>query len=179
MLIDSTYFIGEINIAGTNSPAVLESLNLFIGKRETEFLEKVLGYGFANDFAAGLAADPAVARWTDLKTGAEYNNECGYLKKWKGFTNAALQSPIANYIYYWYMRDLQTFTSTVGEMESKSDNAGNADSSTKMIRAYNEAVSQVKVLHDFLLNKKDEDGALVYPEFAIKETECFESMSWL
>jgi len=176
-LIDKTYFIGEINIAQLSQPAVQQSLAVFINKREPEYLEKALGYAFATEFAAGLAVEEPAQKWIDLRDGVEYINECGHTKKWKGFTNSIKQSPIANYIYYWHMRDNVTFTAGTGEKEGKADNASNATPNIKMFRAWNEMVTLTTVLHDFLLNKKDEDGNLVYEDFDIDQAECPKRLS--
>lgn len=172
MLIDKSYFFGEINIAGLGNIPVQNTLALFIGKREPEYLELVLGYAFNALFTAAMAVDPIVTRWSDLLNGAEYKNCKGFTKKWKGFKNTDKQSPIANYIFHWYDRDNVTFPTTTGEKEGKSDNAKSASSNAKMVRAWNEMIDQTALLHDFLLNKKDVSGTLIYPEFNVKEIEC-------
>ncbi len=166
-LIDKTYFIGEITIAQLSQPAVQASLALFIGKREPEYLLKALGYSFKKLYDAGAAETDG--RWYDLINGAEYTDRRGFLKKWTGLKNAELQSPIANYTYYWYQRDNVTFTAGSGEQEGKSDNATSVSSAPKMKRAFNEMVDQTWLLHDYLLHKKDDAGVLVYDEFDIKQ----------
>lgn len=175
MLIDKTYFIGEINIAQLSQPAVQAALTLFIEKREPEYLEKALGYEFYQLFTAGITAEEQ--RYEDLRDGAEYNNSDGHLKKWKGLITTDKRSPIANYIYYWHMRDNVTFTAGTGEKEGKSDNAGNASPAIKMIRAWNEMVDWTIALYDYLLYKKDEDGELIYPEFDIDQVTPIEKMN--
>ncbi len=178
MIVDNSYFIGEILIAGLATTPIQNSVNLFIGKHEPVYLQKVLGYAFNKLFSEGLAADPVDARWTDLRDGAEYTDCNGFLNEWTGFKNDEKQSPIANYIYYWYERDNVTFTATVGEQEGKTDNAKSVSGGPKMTKAWNEAVNQTKVLHDYLLNAKDDTGMLIYPEFAIEQTKCFKRISY-
>lgn len=174
MLTDKTYFIGEINIAQLSSAPVEEALNLFIAKREPEYLEKALGIDFAELFATGIAEDRFVA----LRDGATYVNADGKKKKWLGFNNELKSSPIANYIYYWYIGDAITFTAGIGEMEGKSENAKKADPNMKLYRAWNEMVALTEVMHDFLQNKKDEDGEYVYPEFDIDQVECIDRITF-
>ena len=176
-LIDKTYFIGEINIAQLSQQAVRDNLTVFIGKREPEYLEKALGYAFYQEFLAGLTAD--VQKWKDIRDGAEYTNEDGFTKKWKGLTNTDKISPIANYIYYWFSRDLVTFSTGTGEKEGKSDNAGNTSSILKQTRAYNEMVDMTLQLQDFLLNKKDDAGALVYDTFDIDQVTVMKKANFL
>ena len=169
MLIDKTYFIGEINVAGANVPgsAVLESLALFINKREPEYLELSLGYSFNELFQAGIA--DIDGRWFDLRTGTTYVDHKGITRNWKGLQQSGQLSPIANYIYYWYMSDAVTLTTTLGEMQTTSENAKVAASGFKMAKAWNEMAEQTKTMHDFLLNKVDDTGIIVYPEFSHRE----------
>jgi L-rhamnose mutarotase len=177
-LINKDYFIGEINIAQLSQTTVQSLLTVFINKREPEYLEMALGYAFAQEYAAGLAAEEPDQKWIDLRDGVEYTNKDGYTKKWKGFTNSVKQSPIANYTYYWFQRDNTTFSTGNGEKEGKSDNANNTGSMSKQARAWNEMVEQTKSLHDFLLNKKDGD-TLVYDTFDIEQVQVFEKINML
>lgn len=173
-LIDKIYFIGELNIAQLSQQAVRDNLTVVINKREPEYLEKVLGYAFYQLYKAGIIAGEQI--WKDIRDGAEYVNADGFTKKWTGFANAALQSPIANYVYYWYIRDNVSFAAGTGEKVGKSDNASNTVPNIKLFRAWNEMVRMNAVLHDFLLNKKDDDGNLVYEDFDIDQTECIKKM---
>jgi hypothetical protein len=105
-LIDSSYFVGDINIPDTGNPAVLERLDFFIAKYEAEFLEALLGYTLWQAYVAGIAVTPTPdAKWTDLRDGKEYTvSDIGF--KYTGLRNATLkQSPIAQYVYYWWMRN--------------------------------------------------------------------------
>lgn len=84
MLIDRSYFIGELNIPNTNQVSVGEVLDWFIEKYETEFLSKVLGYELYKALKAGLIAPVVDQKWTDLIEGVEYTNLAGRLTFWKG-----------------------------------------------------------------------------------------------
>jgi hypothetical protein len=59
-------------------------------------------------------------------------------------------SPIANYVYYWFMRDNHTQTAPVGEVKTTTENAVLANPFLKMARAYNEAAEAVGRLRDYL-----------------------------
>ena len=178
MIIDKTYFIGEINIPGLQSTDVQAKLNVFINKYESEYLELALGYSFAKLFAAGLAADTPPTKWTDLKDGAEYENADGITKKWKGLSNSMKNSPIANYVYYWHTRDNATYTAPMGEVKGKSENSVSTSGAIKQMRAYNAMVDMTRSLHEFLLCKKA-SSVLVYTEFKLSEATCFDKISFL
>lgn len=165
-LIDKTYFQGELNIPSLQgSSPVLNSLNLFIGVREPMYLKAALGYSFWKLFVEGIAASVPDARWTDLKNGADYTDKDGIVRRWDGFVNAAKESPIACYVYYWFTRDAATFTTSNGEVESKKENASNVQATMKQTRAYNEMVRLTAVLHQYLKDAVTEELDPMYPEF--------------
>ena len=87
MLINSIYFIGDINVPNTDSEAVVEALDFFISKYEPDLIQKALGYGFYKAFMQGITVvSPTVIeqRWIDLIYGVEYTNSYGNLSKWRG-----------------------------------------------------------------------------------------------
>lgn len=151
MLIDHTYFVGEIlipNLTGDN-PVVsgnVEEINRFIKKYEKEYLLHVLGEDLYKVFIAGMAVEPIEAKWTDLKS--------------KLIDTDIPASPIADYVYYHVMRDRFTNTSALGEVEAAVENGNYAVNSYKMARAYNEAVRYGSTLRSWL-----SDNIATYPEF--------------
>lgn len=93
MLIDYTYFFGEISIGQLSSKALIdnvthypvrEKLNWLINQYEPKYLEGVLGYSTYKALKAGLLVDPVASKWSDLLYGAEYTDIYGNLQKWKG-----------------------------------------------------------------------------------------------
>lgn len=146
-LIDHTFFVGELNIPNTHRPDVQERLLWFIKKYEPEFLNAVLGAPLYAAFQTGIAAAEPEAVWTVLKNALMHVD--GDFK----------YSPIANYVYYWYMRDQATITTGVGEAKPNVDHAAPAESAQKMVRAWNEMSAQVTSLHT-LLNQ----SASLYPD---------------
>lgn len=158
-LIDKTYFVGEINIPDTGSPAVEERLNFFIAKYEPEFLKISLGYSLYGAYVNGIAVLPTPdVIWTDLRDGKEYIvGETTY--KYRGLRDATAKlSPIANYVYYWWRRD---------DVKAKPDDAQDAQvyynqRNQSMSRAWNEMGDWVQELTHFLNN-----NTLVYPEWQI------------
>lgn len=174
-LIDKTYFEdADLLIPGLEKPTQIRKVNELIDKYEPDFLKGLLGYGFYSEFMAGLATvddndEPAIpARWTDLRDGAEYTDASGVLRKWEGFCNDQWRSPVANYVYFYFLRYNGVTTTVSGEKASSSDKSTNHSSYNKQIKAWNEMVRMNHTVIDFLLNKKA-DGELVYPEFKLEE----------
>lgn len=255
MLIDQTYFIAEINIAGTTRPEVIDTLNALVGKYEPMFLRDVLGIELSALFVAGLTSDPIDQRYVDIRDGKVFQigsmtyrwrgliedtnfisvsgatsptgiefvvggtgpndpapgsvsyvntsldgsdyivNQRGVgIRSWAdeiqllpggGFTllngetfvdqdrwflngaktlsEAAItkRSIIADFIYYWYVRDVTTFQTPVGETSALTQNSVVANPDIKMSRAWNEMVEGVMELVFFLRSNYQ-----VYPEFA-------------
>ena len=119
-IVQTSDFKGKIKIANTAQADVAADLNIFITDYEKEFLTLLLGTGLYADFIAGLAILPVDAKWTTLKE--------------------TIGTAIANYIYWFYMRDNNTQTVAMGETKGKSANAGSALPDEKIIRAWNEMV---------------------------------------
>lgn len=102
--IDSTYFVGEINIPDA---ALDSSLTQAISQYEREILISLLGY----KLYAFLIADctnnvPATQKYLDLVNGVEFTqnyNGVDILLKWNGLKNTDLQSLIAYYVFYKYV----------------------------------------------------------------------------
>lgn len=173
MLIDRSYFVGDINIPNTSNAAVGSLLDWFILKYETEFLDKVLGYELHKAFKTGLQEVSIPQKWIDLRDGVEYTNVQGKPRFWHGLLAAVSgdvsfdNSPIANYVYYWYMRNSHTQTSAMGEKKSKTENADNHSPANKMARAWNEMAECVRELVDYMnANKTD------YPEWEEQDQWC-------
>lgn len=160
-LIDKTYFVGERNIPNTDQTAVEQRLNHFIAKYEAELLRLLLGYELYKDFTAGLLADPILGKWISLRDGDEYTVD-GILYKWDGLRNAATkQSMIADYVYYWWMRDKASITTGVGETAPQAENSTMVSPADKMCYAWNEMVAGAGALYHFL-----ENHPVDYPSWA-------------
>lgn len=254
MLIDRSYFIGEINIPNTTTTAVGGLLDWFIEKYEEKFLKEVLGYDLYKAFKAGLQEIPVQQKWTDLIEGVEYTDLNSNTRFWKGLvsqppsvlnaldalntisvtvgdggpydpvvgqssvtipaalvgkdfiieqrgvgqlradeysivgntltlttgvfgnsdtyfyksatlainttTGTSKQSPIANYVYYWYIRNNHSQTAAMGEVKSQNENAASYSPALKMTRAWNEMSEWVSELRDYLDSKKSD-----YPDW--------------
>ena len=70
------------------------------------------------------------------------------------------QSLIANYVYYWYMREAASSTTGIGEALPVAENTQNANPAYKMQRAWMQLMDWVQELLEFMNQKRDD-----YPEF--------------
>lgn len=172
-LIDKTYFEdADLLVPGLEKETQENKLNELITKYEPEYLQDILGYSFYKTFKTAVEAGEAglAQRWKDLRDGADYTDAGGVLRKWEGFANAeTMRSPIANYVYYRWLRYNVPTTTVSGEKTSKAPKSVSNSSVGKQTAAWNEMVRMNRVLFDFLLNKKDDNGDLVYPEFKTEE----------
>ena len=125
-LIDATYFGGEINIGQVETPPVSQNLTWFIQKYEKDYLTLLLGETLYTDFIAGLLVDPIDAKWLALRNAILFTNP--------------KESPIANYIYYWYTRSITTATVGIGQVKPAAENGTIVSFVTKQVRAWNEMV---------------------------------------
>jgi len=110
--IDSTYFVGEINIpnAATDTLTVA-GLTQAIGQYEKEILISLLGYKLYSLLIADCTNNiPASQIYLDLVNGVEFDHVYRgdtITLKWEGLKNTQLQSLIAYYVFYKYVeRDI-------------------------------------------------------------------------
>lgn len=96
----------------------------------------------------------------DLIRGKEYTDENDKLQKWPGFLTTG-KNPIACYVYYQFMRENATHTTTNGEAVSKKENMADASPAHKMVAAWNNMVELNQKLHAFLYANRED-----YPAYA-------------
>lgn len=149
-IIDYTYFVGDINLPQGGSSDGQAYIDRFITIYETEFLQMVLGYDLWKAFTDGLAAGSPDQKWIDLRDGKQFADLSLQNKKWIGFKNTNLVSPIANYVYCKIMEDMQTHTTSIGEAQNAAENAVIVSASHKIVNAWNRMVEMNLVLKDFL-----------------------------
>lgn len=261
MLIDRTYFVGELNIPNTSKSEISSLLDWFIEKYETKFLRDVLGLDLYNALKAGLQESTVDQKWTDLIQGVEYTDLNQKTRLWRGFitqppsvlnsldalntievtvggggpydpvtgqsstvipatlvgksfiieqrgvgqlkssefsiagniltlssglfavndtyfyksatlaintsTGTSKESPIAMYVYYWYIRNNHSQTASTGEVKSQTENAVQHNPALKMTRAWNEMSAWVCELKDYL-----DANETLYPEWEEQDVWC-------
>lgn len=157
-LINNSYFYGDLLIPQKSSAAVTANLNWFINQYEEKYLTEILGYELYRDFKAGIEAATPDQQWIDLRDGKEFTDRNGTLTKWKGLCFGTY-SPIANYVYYWYMRDSNTTTAGSGEVSANVSEP--VSPAFKMIRAWNQMVQWNCELINFL-----DSNSVAYPQYS-------------
>lgn len=162
MLITKDYFIAELNIP-TNNVNVEPALNAFIAKYEKRFLVGLLGgldyyTGFNTDVAATV---PAAIALKDLLVDAD--------------TKVSI---IANYTYYWWMRNEHTQNVGLGVVKTDAENAVPVSPNGKLIKAMDEArVMYLDIIDHLKLNypidKWSESGSLKFFRREINNINSF------
>lgn len=169
-LIDSTYFVGDLNIPNTDKDYVLERLQYFIEKMERQLLQDILGYELYKPLVAAFdqAEDDSSytyeTRLGNILNGTEYTGQDSRLHKWKGLvyvTESEVKgSLIANYVYWHWLKDQTTQTTGLGESATQAQNSTLTSPTIKMVKVWNEFAYQVQELFYFL-----QSNQLSYPEW--------------
>ena len=116
-MIDSTYFINEINLPSQN----LENIQSWIDKFEKRILIKSLGYQLYTEFIAGLAEVAPAQIWLDLRDGKVFEID-GVQHKWNGLLNEDKESLLSYYVYSEYISSLIKTIGTAGVYRILSEN---------------------------------------------------------
>lgn len=136
-LIDKTYFVGDIMLPDKKLTGDLANIDVYIAKYEPEILLKMLGYDLYKPLQAQIdSGSPYDAPWADFIEGAEYTVG-DYTVKWNGLVNTQKDSLIAYYIYFFYMKDLVSSTTGVGEVLNNAENSDRMSPANKQANAWN------------------------------------------
>lgn len=136
-LIDESYFWGELELGNlfknTNGNLLSEAgnnasneLQMFITKYQKKYLTEMFGKTLANNLPTELIA---LIRDEDAKT-----------------------SPIANYVYYFAMRNKASVTSPAGEIKNTIVNTALSSAVEKVKNAWNEMMQFNNKLHQELFD---------------------------
>ncbi len=143
MIIDYTYFKGDIYIPNLNKTEVLENLNNFIAEYEKKILIDLLGYDLYKNFTEGIEADSPAQKWLDLRDGKEYTVDYDgseYTVKWAGLKNAEKESLLAYFTYFYLVRSGAISLTGIGAVVNQSDNSNTVSPSSRIINAWNKGV---------------------------------------
>lgn len=154
-IINQSFFVRDIVVPNSNTPPVLERLNLFIAKYEKECLLKILGYPLYKVFGTESSQ-----RMTDLLHGAEYTDLNGDLQLYEGLVHDENDSLIANYIYYYFQQNSATLSTGISTVKMSAEAGTSVSPEEKMIFAWNYFSSEVQSMCYFLWSKRED-----YPEF--------------
>lgn len=162
MLIDEKFFTGDLHIDGLvhsdgvpslTNDAILSEFNGLSAKFEREFYFRILGRDNAEGFISFL---DAVSNYPDN----------GYERKWIDLKDILVydsfgvtESPIAYYIYFFYVRRNQIESTPVGVVKA---DAGVVKCNRKMIDAWNRMVSMNVPLSIWLFDHRDDYGGYYF-----------------
>lgn len=155
-IIDPSYFIRNVFIAGRTTDEVADVINQFIQMFEPEILQDLMGNDTFQQFIEGINAPDPAQKWLDLLFGGSYVDACGRLQYWMGFSNANKMSILANYVYYNYIRNNNTQTTAGGESVSTTENGQRISAATKAVWAWNEMAGWIKQFHSFMAAHKED-----------------------
>jgi hypothetical protein len=158
-LIDSTFFVGNLNVPNPNTPQVSQRLDWFITRYEQTCLEQILGYSLYK-----LLLSENSDRMTWIKTGAEFVDSSGRTEKWKGLIYNTNNSMIAAYVYFYVLESQATNNTGIGIATSDAESGQAFSPGDKMVFAWNMYAVDGRKLISYLWNKKV-DGVRLYPEF--------------
>jgi hypothetical protein len=153
--ITTAYFQGEIlitNITGTDDAQVARAADLayYTTIYEEEYLRKLLGDDLFDEYEAAIDAlgtgeDPA-QKWTDLIAQIYFTK------------NSKSMSPVADYVYFHYMRHNVTVTADGGQVTPNFENASYSGSSNKMVYVWNRMAKFTEDIREWI-----EDNIADYP----------------
>lgn len=166
-ITDISLFVGNINIPNiaTGQPDA-DAFQLFIDKYEPQLLSEVLGYTLAKDLLTAFNASETSGPEFDLWNGAEFTDKHGRANKWPGFLTVGW-SLIANYIFCKWMEETASHNTGNGEKVSNSANATNVLVSTRMSNAWNEMVTLLLIMDDYLVQNAND-----YPDYQGRSLWC-------
>lgn len=142
MLINLTYFKGDIKLPNLNSPAEIAAINEVIERTERDLLMQALGYRLFTLFIA----NPTSGRFNFITAGAEFTfsfNGKTVTRKWAGLVNAAAISPLAYLSYYNFVRERASSSTGIGEVLNLAENASPTIVLDKLVAAYNKHVALI------------------------------------
>lgn len=149
MIIDGSYFTGLLSLGiiwdidddSITRRAERDNIQSYIDLYEKKFLRMVLGKSMSREFIEYLLSGKNdVDKWEKLKEKLSI----------KGY------SPIANYVYFHYVRRCGVVQAPVGTVYASDDKK--ADPNPLLISAWNNMVQMNEDLYDFLESNKEYGG---------------------
>lgn len=141
-IIDTSYFVGDIEIPNLNQPENAAEVTRSIVTYEKEVLIALLGYTLYKELLANIAS-PA-GKWVGLIDGEEFSftlNGQTVNTKWEGLKGENKKSLIAYYVYFSHRQKKASYNTDVGiEVEGSTENSVTTSLAEKLIPIWNEFV---------------------------------------
>lgn len=170
MLIDKTYFQGDISIPNLQEVQHENDLvQILIESKSYSLLESVLG----RDNVLGLQANLDVngklkpdtdQKWKDLVNGKSYteNDQKFYFKGLVQEGSLYKTSMIADFVFTEWLRETRSQQTEIGEVVVSGQNAVNVNSTSKLVTVWNRFVKEFGLKHCNRLRKYYHNGVPVY-----------------
>jgi len=178
--VDYTYFYDSLSIPNIEVPegtdidstdtsnviqmGKVADLTKMITKYDQKFLILVLGKTLYEEFKAGVGAYPAVGSTIEAK--------------WKILLDMLVnretkESPLANYVFWHYLREMAESTTGIGEVEVEKT----VSPIRKQVRVWNEMVEVLREVKSFLEESSDYPSFDPYKDEQL--TDVYFKQSWL
>lgn len=175
MLTDVTFFqSGSLYISGICPPdiapsptniAVTGDIEGYIREYETEYLIQALGQDVYREFAEYLSSEKdGESRWDELKGRLVFSPASG--------EGSFRVSPIANYVYYHYLRNHQS-DATVSGVKKDSDEGDLVSAERKMCDAWNRMVDMNRQLFAWIESHKEDYPGWCYAPSLVRKINTF------
>lgn len=167
-----SYFQGENQIANTDQVPVQENLQLFIDEYESEYLQILLGPVLAAQFIAGITpvpVDPPTDPVTYVPIEQKWLDLMDQIWVIKGTSKV---SPVANFIYFYFVRRATYYNSGTGLQVPTAENAMLVDSKIECARAWNKMNKLSFNVYKFLKANVSVYGPLPY-DLRFYGDDCF------
>lgn len=141
MIIDGSYFTGLLSLGinfdtGAESitrKAEMDNLQSYIDMYEREYLKLVLGKNMSRQFIDYLSSKKSdIPSWESLKSKLSIPG----------------RSPVANYVYFYYVSRCSVKPTSVGTVHASEDKLANPN--PLLVSAWNNMVDMNEDLYDFL-----------------------------
>jgi hypothetical protein len=144
-LIDTTYFIEEIEIPNVNQTEIEDDVTGSITQYEREVLISLLGNALYVELRDSAFVDGDASIYDKLVNGDDFSytlNSQTVELRWDGLRGFEKKSLIAYYVYYMHRRKRASYHAGTGiEVEAASDNAKPAQVYHKMVEVWNEFIN--------------------------------------
>lgn len=148
-------FIDDVQLTASTIAAVNTSFDNCLTKYQNEFLRTILGVKMYNELIAGLAENPILEKWSNLKEGCDFTYTDNSEYHLQG-----LKEALKYYSYVKYQKATATTATIQSNVIKKSDIAIIAEPTLKVVDAINQCIEILEEL-EFYIKWKNTD----YPNF--------------
>ena len=135
MLLNTSYFEGEITIGQASEFAVSHELQWYIDKYEPIFFHAAIGEILYQELAESMQAETPDEKWTLL--------------------NDQITKYAAKFVWCKYVEDGNTVHAGIGVVQINSESATNKSAQPKFVRVWNEIVDNIPKVADWIINHGD------------------------